>query len=188
MWRMATAGSPPKRSTVRTLRTMSRIEPADAAHSSRVLERSSEVQAVTAEEIGETPSPEAAAESAPEAAAEPEKPAASPAKPSGRRSREAPIPLEAALPAVIYEEFTAAVARAEEARDEIPSHPDDVETPEERGEAQAAPTREGDDEPAAEDGNRPNRPPPHRRHPATTASMSTSTGSATSGRTAKAAA
>ena len=125
-------------------------EPAEGAHSSESGE-ASEVQAVTAEEIGGTPSPEAAAESAPEAAAEPEKPAA-PAKPSGRRSREAPIPLEAALPAVIYEEFTAAVARAEEARDEIPSHPDDVETPEERGEAQAAPTQEGDDEPAAEDG------------------------------------
>ena len=96
------------------------------------------------------PSPEAA-ERAPEAAAEPEKPAV-PAKPSGRRSREAPIPLEAALPAVIYEEFTAAVARAEEARDEIPSHPDDVETPEERGEAQAAPAQEGAGTPAGEDG------------------------------------
>jgi ribonuclease E len=125
-------------------------EPAESAHSSESGE-ASEVQGEPAEETGGMPSPEAAAESAPEAAAEPEKLAA-PAKPSGRRSREAPIPLEAALPAVIYEEFTAAVARAEEARDEIPSHPDDVETPEERGEAQAAPTQEGADEPAAEDG------------------------------------
>jgi ribonuclease E len=39
-----------------------------------------------------------------------------------------PAPLEAVLPAVIYEEFTAAVARAEDARDEIPAHPGDVET------------------------------------------------------------
>jgi ribonuclease E len=37
------------------------------------------------------------------------------------------IPLEAALPAVIYEEFAVAVARGEEARDEIPLHPDDVD-------------------------------------------------------------
>jgi ribonuclease E len=126
-------------------------EPAETAHSSES-GKSSEVQTVTAEETSGTSLPETpAAESAPEAAAEPEKPAV-PAKPSGRRSREAPIPLEAALPAVIYEELTAAVARAEEARDEIPSHPDDVETPEERGEAQAAPAQEGADTPAAEDG------------------------------------
>jgi ribonuclease E len=46
-----------------------------------------------------------------------------------RRSREAPVPLEAALPPVIYEEFTAAVALAEEARDEIPAHPDEVDAP-----------------------------------------------------------
>jgi ribonuclease E len=38
-----------------------------------------------------------------------------------------PMALEAALPPTIYEEFAAAVARGEEARDEIPSHPDDVE-------------------------------------------------------------
>ena len=44
------------------------------------------------------------------------------------------------------------MARAEEARDEIPSHPDDVETPEERGEAQAAPAQESADTPAAGDG------------------------------------
>ncbi len=122
-------------------------EPADTAHSSEFGEASA-TQAVTAEETGGTPF--ARGTSAPEAAAEPEKPAAH-AKPSGRRSREAPIPLEAALPAVIYEEFTAAVARAEEARDEIPSHPDDVETPEERGEAQAAAAQESADTPAAED-------------------------------------
>jgi len=41
--------------------------------------------------------------------------------------RSAPMALEAILPPTIYEQFTAAVARAEEARDEIPSHPDDVE-------------------------------------------------------------
>jgi ribonuclease E len=127
-------------------------EPAETAQPSEAGEASAP-QAVAAEETGGTPSPEAGApESAPEAVAEPEKPAAH-AKPSGRRSREAPIPLEAALPAVIYEEFTAAVARAEEARDEIPSHPDDVETPEERGEAQAAEAQESADTPAAEDGD-----------------------------------
>jgi|GEM_PF-505235 len=42
--------------------------------------------------------------------------------------RESAMPLEAALPPVIYEEFMAAVARGEEARDEIPAHADDVET------------------------------------------------------------
>ena len=42
-------------------------------------------------------------------------------------ARGAPMALEAILPPTIYEEFTAAVARAEEARDEIPAHPDDVE-------------------------------------------------------------
>ncbi len=41
--------------------------------------------------------------------------------------RTAPIALQAILPPTIYEEFSAAVARAEEARDEIPAHPDDVE-------------------------------------------------------------
>ncbi|MGO9471989.1 MAG: ribonuclease E/G, partial [Rhodomicrobium sp.] len=46
-----------------------------------------------------------------------------------RKPRDTFIPLEAALPAVIYEEFTAAAARAAEAQDEIPAHPDDVETP-----------------------------------------------------------
>jgi ribonuclease E len=44
-----------------------------------------------------------------------------------KKPRDNPIPLEAVLPAVIYEEFNAAVARADEARDEIPAHPDDVE-------------------------------------------------------------
>ncbi|WKW49884.1 Rne/Rng family ribonuclease [Rhodomicrobium lacus] len=37
------------------------------------------------------------------------------------------IALDAVLPPTLYEEFTAAIARGEEARDEIPSHPDDVE-------------------------------------------------------------
>jgi len=37
------------------------------------------------------------------------------------------IALESALPPTLYEEFSAAIARGEEARDEIPSHPDDVE-------------------------------------------------------------
>ncbi len=46
----------------------------------------------------------------------------------GDASMHGAIPLEAMLPAVVYEEFTAAIARAEEARDEIPAHPDDVET------------------------------------------------------------
>ena len=45
-------------------------------------------------------------------------------EPAGRAG---PMALEAILPPTIYEEFTAAVARAEEARDEIPAHPDDVE-------------------------------------------------------------
>ena len=56
-----------------------------------------------------------------------------------RKSREAHIPLEAALPAVIYEELTAAVARAEEARDEIPADPDDVALPNEQEGAAARP-------------------------------------------------
>jgi ribonuclease E len=59
-----------------------------------------------------------------------------------QRPRQAPIPLEAALPPVIYEEFAAAVARAEEVRDEIPAHPDDV----------AAPAGEEDGQPAAMQG------------------------------------
>ncbi len=67
---------------------------------------------------------------------------AEPAPAPARKSREAPIPLEAALPAVIYEEFTAAVARAEEARDEIPAHPDDVESADEQEGAQAAAAEE----------------------------------------------
>ncbi len=41
--------------------------------------------------------------------------------------RDGPIALEAALPPTIYGEFAAAVARGEEARDEIPAHPGDVE-------------------------------------------------------------
>ena len=66
-------------------------------------------------------------------------------EPAGRG---APMALEAALPPTIYEEFTAAIARAEEARDEIPAHPDDVEeTPEAHEEeykgAEAAPEENG---------------------------------------------
>ncbi len=53
-----------------------------------------------------------------------------------RKPREAPMALEAALPPAIYEEFAAAVARAEEARGEIPAHPDDVESPEDTGATQ----------------------------------------------------
>ncbi len=101
-------------------------EPAENAASSEAGE-ASEAQAAPAGAPEGTPSIEAVAENTPELAAEPKKPAA-PTRSSGRKSREAPIPLEAALPAVIYEEFTAAVALAEEARDEIPAHPDDVET------------------------------------------------------------
>ena len=63
--------------------------------------------------------------------------------------RGAPMALEAILPPTIYEKFTAAVARAEEARDEIPEHPDDVEeaTPSHKEEdkgADAAPEAEGE--------------------------------------------
>jgi ribonuclease E len=51
-----------------------------------------------------------------------------PATPEGEPGwREGPIALEATLPPTVYEEFTLAVARAEEVRDEFPSHPDDVE-------------------------------------------------------------
>jgi ribonuclease E len=48
------------------------------------------------------------------------------------------IALEAALPPVVYEEFVAAVERANEARDEIPAHPDDVETSAEDANTSAA--------------------------------------------------
>src|SRR5262249_13794029 len=44
----------------------------------------------------------------------------------GPGMREASISLEASLPPTIYEQFVDAVARGEEARDEIPSHPDDI--------------------------------------------------------------
>ena len=50
-----------------------------------------------------------------------------PEEPEEKKRRENHIPLEAALPAVIYEEFVDAIARGEEARDEIPAHPDDVD-------------------------------------------------------------
>ncbi len=70
---------------------------------------------------------EAVEEAKPEAAS-PEPPQEEAARcDEGPTSRGAPIALEAVLPPTIYEEFTAAVARAEEARDEIPLHSDDVE-------------------------------------------------------------
>ncbi len=40
--------------------------------------------------------------------------------------REVSISLEASLPRAVYQEFVEAVARGEEARDEIPAHPDDI--------------------------------------------------------------
>ena len=83
-------------------------------------------------------SEEPAAESAGEEPAEPE--AAAEEGEEGRaeaRKREGPIPLGAKLPAVIYEQLAEAIARGEEARDEIPAHPDDVETVEEGQEAAA---------------------------------------------------
>jgi ribonuclease E len=61
---------------------------------------------------------------APEETPAPQDEPAADTQPEGRN---APIALEAVLPPTIYEEFAAAVERAEEARDEIPSHPDDVE-------------------------------------------------------------
>jgi ribonuclease E len=120
-------------------------ERADAAASSAT----GEAPAVTVEETADASSLEAGAEAQPEAAAEPGSVAA-PAKAPARKSREAPMPLEAALPAIIYEEFTAAVARGEEARDEIPSHPDDVETPDEHEGEQAAQTQEAAEASAAQ--------------------------------------
>ena len=58
--------------------------------------------------------------------------------------------LEAVLPPTIYEEFTAAVARAEEARDEIPLHPDDVE---ETAREEGAPKQEAEGAEAAPEAN-----------------------------------
>ncbi|MGO9487160.1 MAG: Rne/Rng family ribonuclease [Rhodomicrobium sp.] len=113
-----------------------RGEQADAAPS-----EAGEAQPEAAPEAAGVSSLEAGAEVSPEAPAEPESPA-EPAPAPARKLREAPMPLEAALPAVIYEEFAAAVARGEEARDEIPAHPDDVESPDEQEEAQAAPAQE----------------------------------------------
>jgi ribonuclease E len=98
-----------------------------------------ELQATSVEEAAGETAP--VTEAAPEGAHEAER-SAEPAPAPARRSREAPMPLEAALPAVIYEEFSAAVARAEEARDEIPAHPDDVEIPEEREAAQTSADQE----------------------------------------------
>ncbi len=64
-----------------------------------------------------------------EQAVEPE-PVAEGARPEQEQagvSADKPLALEAILPPTIYEKFAEAVARAEEARDEIPAHPDDVE-------------------------------------------------------------
>ncbi len=80
----------------------------------------SQAEAVTDVEAVAEVAPAAEEPAKPESAAEPEPDQ----EPAGRDS---PIALESALPPTIYEEFTAAVARAEEARDEIPAHPDDVE-------------------------------------------------------------
>ena len=118
-------------------------EPAEAVAASGA----NEAEAVAAEEAAGAPSPAAVAEAAPEAEAES---VAEPVPAPAKKSREAPIPLEAALPAVIYEEFAAAVARGQEARDEIPAHPDDVETPEEQQAAQAAHAEEGAEASAAQ--------------------------------------
>ena len=88
-------------------------------------EEASDSQAASAEAT----EPSAALEQAtPDEATAPSEPQQQPEEgdqaPAGRG---APMALEAILPPTIYEEFTAAVARAEEVRDEIPAHPDDVE-------------------------------------------------------------
>jgi ribonuclease E len=79
----------------------------------------------------------------PEETPEPQDEGAPETKPEGR---DAPIALEAVLPPTIYEEFTAAVERGEEARDEIPSHPDDVEGEEAPQQPQAAQADSAEDE------------------------------------------
>ncbi len=93
-----------------------------------------EDQPLVPEEASDTQG--ASADTNPSATAEQAKPGeATPSEPrqqaeEGDReanSRGAPMALEAILPPTIYEEFTAAVALAEEVRDEIPAHPDDVE-------------------------------------------------------------
>ncbi len=72
------------------------------------------------------------------------------------QGRESPIALEAALPPTIYEEFTAAIARAEEARDEFPAHPDDIE-----GETASSDSDQPDQSEQASDA----KPSTGRRHP-----------------------
>ena len=162
-------------------------EPAESAHSSESGE-SSEAQAVTAEETGGTPSPESAAESAPEAAAEPEKPAAPP--PSRRAEDRAKLRYRSKRrfrPSFMRNSpppWPAPKRRATKFR-RIPT----TLKPQKSGERpKPLPLKKALTRPPPRTRNRPNRPPPHRRHPAMTASMSMSTGSATSGRTAKAAA
>ena len=103
-------------------------EPREAAVSAGQLEEPAEP---APSELGEPRQPATEQETAgailPEAPIEPTN-TAGPDQAGARKSRDTLIPLEAALPAVIYEEFTAAVARGAEAQDEIPAHPDDVET------------------------------------------------------------
>jgi ribonuclease E len=81
------------------------------------------------EAAGDQPALEPGADLHPQDAASEDDGSAGSLEHESQRPRQAPIPLEAALPPVIYEEFAAAVARAEEARDEIPAHPDDVAPP-----------------------------------------------------------
>jgi ribonuclease E len=90
----------------------------------------------TAEEPREASAQESVTAEAPEAQ---ENGGAGETPAAPKKQRDTVMPLEAALPAAVYEEFTAAVARAEEARDEIPAHPDDVETPEEKEASENAP-------------------------------------------------
>ncbi len=85
--------------------------------------------------------PEETAPAAEPQEAKPDEPGAGPA-----------IALEAVLPPTIYEEFAAAVARGEEARDEIPAHPDDVEGDPASGEdeEERAPSKGADAETGSE--------------------------------------
>src|SRR5208337_4307740 len=115
------------------------LENGDNGHSGESESREAAVSAGQLEEpaepapseLGEQRQPateqEAAGAILPEAPMEPAN-SAGPDQAGARKPRDTLIPLEAALPAVIYEEFTAAVDRAAEAQDEIPAHPDDVET------------------------------------------------------------
>ncbi|MFZ1109246.1 MAG: Rne/Rng family ribonuclease [Rhodomicrobium sp.] len=96
------------------------------------------------ERAGEPVSPDAPAAAAVEA--ETPAPQDEPAPDTQPEGRDAPIALEAVLPPTIYAEFAAAVERGEEARDEIPSHPDDVEGEEAPARPQAAHADAGEEE------------------------------------------